>query len=43
MLSEKTRVRFKNNPAEGITEEIKDFVRTCPANRLPFLNDYIRL
>jgi len=33
--------RLETNPAQFIKQEIKEFVRTSPANRLPFLNDYI--
>ncbi len=39
-LSAKTRDNF-NNPAQFIEQEIKEFIRTSPANRLSFMNDYI--
>jgi ferredoxin len=41
MLSQQVKERFQTNPAQFIEEEIKEFVRTSPANRLPFLNDYV--
>ena len=40
-LSEKTNERFRANPAQFIEQEIEKFVRTSPANRLSFMNDYI--
>ena len=39
MLS--TKDNLKTNPIQSIEQEIREFVRTSPANRLPFLNDYI--
>ena len=39
-LSAKAKGNF-NNPAQFIEQEIKEFVRTSPANRLSFMNDYI--
>jgi ferredoxin len=33
--------RLQNDPAGFIEEKIKDFVRTRPANRLSFIDDYI--
>jgi len=40
-LSAKAKDNFKTNPAQFIEQEIKEFVRTSPANRLSFMNDYI--
>ena len=40
-LSAKAEDNFKTNPAQFIEQEIKEFVRTSPANRLSFMNDYI--
>ena len=33
--------RFHANPAQFLEQEIKEFVRTDPGNRLPFLDDYV--
>ncbi len=41
ILSKQAKERFQNNPAQFIEEEIKEFTRTSPLNRLPFINDYI--
>ena len=41
ILSQQIKERFQNNPAQFIKEEIKEFTRTSPLNRLPFINDYI--
>jgi epoxyqueuosine reductase QueG len=41
MPSTNDRDNFKTNPAQCIEQEIREFVRTSPANRLSFLNDYI--
>ena len=40
-LSAKAKDNFKTKPAQFIEQEIKEFVRTSPANRLSFMNDYI--
>ncbi len=41
MLSRQVKERFQTNPAQFIEEEIKEFTRTSPLNRLPFINDYV--
>jgi epoxyqueuosine reductase QueG len=40
-LSAMDKENLKTNPAQFIEQEIKEFVRTSPANRLSFLNDYV--
>ncbi len=40
-LSAKVEDSFKTNPAQFIEQKIREFVRTSPANRLSFMNDYI--
>ena len=40
-LSTDAKEKLQTNPAQFIEEEIKEFTRTSPLNRLPFLNDYI--
>ena len=40
-LTAKAREILKINPAKFIEQEIKEFVRTSPDNRLSFINDYI--
>ncbi len=40
-LSAKTKERLETKPAQFIEQQIKEFVRTSPANRLSFINDYI--
>ena len=37
----KTKERLQAEPAQSVEQEIRAFVRTSPANRLSFLNDYI--
>jgi len=41
MPSRPVKERLQTNPAQFIEEEIKEFTRTSPLNRLPFINDYI--
>ena len=41
MVILQTQLNFETNPAQFIEQEITEFVRTSPANRLPFMNDYI--
>ncbi len=41
MLSRQVKERFQANPAQFIEEEIKEFARTSPLNRLPFIKDYV--
>jgi len=41
MLSRQAKEQFQTNPAQFIEEEIKEFTRTSPLNRLAFINDYI--
>ncbi len=41
MLSQQVKERFQNNPAQFIEAAIKEFTRTSPLNRLPFINDYV--
>lgn len=41
MLSPQVRERFQTEPAQFIEQEIKAFVRTSPANRLPFIKGHI--
>ncbi len=41
MVISQTQLNFETNPAQFIEQEITEFVRTSPANRLPFMNDYI--
>ncbi len=38
--SAKEQERLQSNPTRFIKQQIKEFVRTNPANRLPFMNDY---
>ncbi len=40
-LSARLKERLKTNPAQFIEQQIKEFVRTSPANRLSFMNDYV--
>jgi len=40
-LSTEANRQFQTNPAQFMEREIKEFVRTSPASRLPFLNDYV--
>jgi len=40
-LPTKAKERLQTNPVQFIEQEIKQFVRTSPANRLSFVNDYI--
>ena len=39
-LSAKAKEKLETNPAQFVEQEIKEFVRTSPDNRLPFINDY---
>ena len=41
MLSRQKKEQLQTEPAQFIEQEIKEFVRTSPANRLSFMNDYI--
>jgi len=41
ILSKQAKEQFQTNPAQFIEEEIKEFARTSPLNRLPFISDYI--
>ncbi len=41
MLSRQVKEQFQTNPAQFIEEEIKEFARTSPLNRLSFINDYV--
>ncbi len=41
MLSRQVKERLQTNPAQFIEQEIKEFTRTSPLNRLPFINDYV--
>ena len=41
MLSPPARERLQTNPAQFIEQEIREFVRTSPDNRLSFINDYV--
>ncbi len=41
MLSWQVKEQFKTNPARFIEQKIKEFTRTSPLNRLPFINDYV--
>jgi ferredoxin len=40
-ISEKAKEKLKTNPAQFVEEEITEFVRTSPDNRLDFFNDYV--
>ncbi|MFC1971623.1 epoxyqueuosine reductase [Chloroflexota bacterium] len=40
-LSEEAKKKLETDPAQFIEREIKEFVRTSPANRLSFTNDYV--
>ena len=40
-LSANAKEKLETNPAQFIKQESKEFVRTSPANRLSFMNDYI--
>ena len=41
MLSRQVKEQFQTNPAQFIEEEIKEFTRTSPLSRLPFIKDYV--
>ena len=41
--SAKASEQMRSNPARFIKREIKEFVRSSPANRLPFFNNYVML
>jgi len=41
MLSPQAKQRLQTEPAQFIEQEIKEFVRTSPDNRLSFLNEYV--
>jgi len=41
MPSRPVKESLQTNPAQFIEEEIKEFTRISPLNRLPFINDYI--
>lgn len=41
MLPQQVKEQFQINPAQFIKQEIREFTRTSPLNRLPFINDYI--
>ncbi len=41
MLSRQVKEQFQTNPAQFIEAKIKEFTRTSPLNRLPFINDYV--
>lgn len=40
-LSAKAKKQLQTNPAQFIKQQIKEYVRTSPAHRLSFMNDYI--
>ena len=40
-ISAKAKNKMATNPAQFIEQEIKEFVRTSPDNRLSFLNEYV--
>ena len=40
-LSAKNKEKLETNPVQFIEQEIKEFVRTSPDNRLSFINDYV--
>jgi len=40
-LSAKAKEELETNPAQFIEQEIKEFARTSPDNRLSFLDDYV--
>ncbi len=40
-LNAKDKKNLETNPAQFVEQEIKEFVRASPDNRLSFLNDYI--
>ena len=40
-LSVEMKGRLKNDPAQFITQEIKEYVGSSPDNRLSFMNDYV--
>ena len=41
MRSQQVKEQLQTDPAQFIEEKIKEFTRTSPLNRLPFLNDYV--
>ncbi len=41
MLSQEVKERFRTEPARFIEREIKTLTNTSPANRIPFIKDYI--
>ena len=41
MLPRQIKEQLENNPAQFIEQEIKEFARTSPVNRMPFIEDYI--
>ena len=40
-LSAKAKEKLETNPAQFVEQEITEFVRTSPDNRLSFINDYV--
>ena len=40
-MSQLAKERLQTEPAQFVEQEIKEFVRTSPTNRLSFMNDYI--
>ena len=41
MLSRQMKEQLQTEPAQFVEQEIKEFVRTSPANRLSFIKDHI--
>ncbi len=41
MLSRQVKKQFQTNPTQYIEKEIKEFARTSPLNRLPFIKGYV--
>jgi len=39
--SEEAKIKLETDPEDFVTQEIKDFIRKSPDNRLKFLNDYV--
>jgi len=37
----KAKKKLETDPAQFVEQDIKEFVRTSPDNRLSFLNDYV--
>ena len=41
MLSPEKRERFQKEPAQAIQDDIREFVRTSPLNRMPSTREHV--